>query len=83
MKVGAGDVDNEDTKFPYSAEVTVPRGGTSGPLAIGALLDTGMGITCVSESLVAKMEVQFPVQRCVFPVAGKQPRERVADGQQV
>lgn len=78
-----GEQDVKSLKSRCSAEVLVPGGRTAGSLTVGALLDTGSGMTCVSESLVAKIELRLPGQQLIFSLTAFQPRLHVAGGRQV
>ena len=70
-------------KFHCSAGIMVPGGEDSEPYMVGTALDSGAGISCVSEATVCALQKRFPVVDVVQPYDGEQHQVVLADGRVV
>ena len=55
-----GQVDVEPHPFHCSTDIMVPGGENSKPYMVGTVLDSGAGISCVSEATVCALQKRFP-----------------------
>ena len=62
-------------------ELAVPGDGDRPPAVVQALMDSGSGVTSISESLVARMQRERPGEQLVQPFRGK-ARVRTAFGEE-
>ena len=62
-------------------ELAVPGDGDRPPAVAQALMDSGSGVTSISESLVARMQRERPGEQLVQPFRGK-ARVRTAFGEE-
>ena len=65
--VDIGAVDVEPLQFHCSSKVVGPGDTVGDSMTVGTILDSGSGITCVSEQLTQQMEQYFRGERLVHP----------------
>ena len=65
--VDVGAVDVEPLQFHCSSSIVVPGDMVGESMTIGTVLDSGLGITCLSEKLAQQMEQHFRGERLVHP----------------
>ena len=65
--VDIGAVDVEPLQFHCSSNVVVPGDMVGDSLTVGTVLDSGSGITCLSERLAQQLEKHFRGERLVHP----------------
>ena len=65
--VDIGAVDVEPIQFHCSSKVLIPRNIVGDSMTVGPVLDSGSGITCLSERLAQKMEQHFRGERLIHP----------------
>ena len=65
--VDIGAVDVEPLQFHCSSKVVVPGDTVGDAMTVGTVLDSGSGITCLSEQLTQQMEQHFRGERLVHP----------------
>ena len=65
--VDIGAVDVEPLQFHCSSNVVVPGDMVGDSMTVGTVLDSGSGITCLSERLAQQMEEHFRGERLVHP----------------
>ena len=80
MDIGAVDV--EPLQFHCSSNVVVPGDMVVDSMTLGIVLDSGSGITCLSERLAQQMEQHFRGERLVHPYV-KEMYVQLANGQKV
>ena len=80
--VDIGAVDVEPLQFHCSSKVVVPGDTVGDSMAVGTVLDSGSGITCLSEQLTQQMEQHFRGKRLVHPYV-KEMSVPLANGQKV
>ena len=81
--VREGQVDVEFHQFHCLTGIMVPGGEDSESYMIGTVLDSGAGISCVSEVTVCALQRQFPGVDVVQPYGGEQHQVVLADGRAV
>ena len=64
--VDIGVVDVESFHFSCSSKVVVPGGMVGDSMTVGAVLDSGSGITCLSERLAQQVEQHVRSERLVL-----------------
>ena len=77
-----GAVDVESFQFHCPSNVAVPGDMVGDSMTIGTVLDSGSGITCLSERLAQQMEQNFRGERLVHPCV-KEMSVQLANGQNV
>ena len=77
-----GAVDVELFQFHCQSNVPVPGDMAGDSMTIGIVLDSGSGITCLSERLAQQMEQNFRDERLVYPCV-KEMSVQLANGQNV
>ena len=82
-----GDVDIravgfEPLQFHCSSNVVVPGDMVGGSMTVGTVLDSGSGITCLSERLAQQMEQHFRGELLVHPCV-KEMSVQLVNGQKV
>ena len=65
--VDIGAVDAEPLQFHCSSKVVIPRNIVGDSMTVDPVLDSGLGITCLSERLAQKMEQHFRGERLIHP----------------
>ena len=80
--VDIGAVDFEPLQFHCSSNVVVPGDMVGDSMTVGTVLDSGLGITCLSERLAQQMEQNFQGERLVHPRV-KEMSVQLAEGQTV
>ena len=80
--VDIGAVDVESLQFRCSSNVVVPGDIIDDSMTVGTVLDSGSGITCLSERLAQQMKQHFPGERLVHPCV-KEMYVQLANGQKV
>ena len=80
--VDIGAVDVEPLQFHCSSKVVVPGDTVGDSMTVGTVLDSGSGITCLSEQLTQQMEQHFRGERLVHPCV-KEMFVPLANGQKV
>ena len=80
--VDIGAVDVEPLQFHCSPNVVVPRDMVGDSMTVGTVLDSGLGITCLSKRLAQQMEQHFRGERLVYPSV-KKIFVHLANGQKV
>ena len=80
--VDIGAVDVEPLQFHSSSKVVVPGDTVGDSMTVGTVLDSGSGITCLSEQLTQQMEQHFRGERLVHPCV-KERSVPLANGQKV
>ena len=80
--VDIGAVDVEPLQFHCSSKVVVPGDTIGDSMTVGTVLDSGSGITCLSEQLMQQMEQHFRGERLVHPCV-KEMSVPLANGQKV
>ena len=80
--VDIGAVDIEPLQFHCSSKVTVPGDTVGDSTTVDTVLDSGSGITCLSEQLTQQMEQHFRGERLVHPCV-KEMSVPLANGQKV
>ena len=80
--VDIGAVDVEPLQFHFSQKVVVPGDTVGDSTTVGTVLDSGSGITCLSEQLTQQMEQHFRGERLVHPCV-KEMSVPLANGQKV
>ena len=65
--VDIGVVDVEPFQFHCSSNVVVPRDMVVDSMTVGIVLNSGSGISCLSERLAQQMEQQFRGERLAHP----------------
>ena len=80
--VDIGAVDVEPLQFHCSSKVVVPGDTVGDSMTVGTVLDSGSGITCLSEQLTQQMEQHFRGERLVHPCV-KERSVPLANGQKV
>ena len=78
-----GQVDVEPHQFHCSTGMMVLGGDDSEPYMVGTVLDSGAGISCVSETTVCALKKRFPGVDVLRPCDGDQHRVVRADGRAV
>ena len=80
--VDIGAVDVEPLQFHCSSNVVVPGNMVGDIMTVGIVLDSGSGITCLSERLAQQMEQHFRGERLVYPCV-KEMSVQLANEQKV
>ena len=80
--VDIGAVDVEPLQFHCSSKVVVPGDTVGDSMTVGTVLDSGSGITCLSEQLTQQMEQHFRGERLVHPCV-KEMSVPLTNGQKV
>ena len=80
--VDIGAVDVEPLQFHCPSKVVVPGDTVGDSMTVGTVLDSGSGITCLSEQLTQQMEQPFRGERLVHPCV-KEMSVPLANGQKV
>ena len=80
--VDIGAVDVEPLQFHCSSKVVVPGDTVGDAMTVGTVLDSGSGITCLSEQLTQQMEQHFRGERLVHSCV-KEMSVPLANGQKV
>ena len=78
--VREGQVDVEPHKFHCSTGIMVSGGEDSEPYMVGTALDSGAGISCVSEATMCALQKWFVGVGVIQPYDGEQHRVVLADG---
>ena len=78
--VREGQVDVEPHQLYCSTGIMVSGGEDSEPYMVGTILDSGAGISCVSEATVCALQKQLPGVDMVQPCDGEQHQVVLADG---
>ena len=80
--VDIGAVDVEPLQFLCSSNAVVPGDMVGYSMTVSTVLDSGSGITCLSERLAQPIEQHFRGERLVFPCV-KEMSVQLANGQKV
>ena len=78
--VREGQVDVETNQFYYLTGIMVPGGKDSEPYMVGTVLDSGAGISCLSEATVCALQKRFPGVDVVQPYDGEKHQVVLTDG---
>ena len=78
-----GQVDVEPHQFHCSTGIMIPGGEDSEPYMVGTVLDSGAGISCVSEATVYALQKRYQGFDVVQPYDGEQYQVVLADGRAV
>ena len=78
-----GQVDVEPHQFRCLTGIMVPGGEDLEPYMMGTVLDSGAGISCVSEATVCALQKRFLGVDVVQPYDGEQHQVMLADGRTV
>ena len=81
--VREGQVDVEPHQFHCSTGIIVPVGEDSEPCMVGTVVDSGAGISCVSEAIACALQKRFPGVDVVQPYGSEQHQVVLADGRAV